>query len=187
MPSLTSTFKFGESVALYFSFVSAYGKFLLFPSAAGMGFYFFGTPYSAVYSSLLCLWSITFVEWWRIRERILSVRWSTRGSFRVERRRAQYLEGTSSLTRELRTAVSVPVILLCAGILGALLTGLFVFEAFITTLYTGPGHQHIVSVASRLFCFFRLTFCARRAWCRRSSSWQSSRASSRSTRRPRSG
>jgi hypothetical protein len=46
--------------------------------------------------------------------------------------------------RELRVLASVPVILLFAGILAALLTGIFVLEAFVTQLYTGPGHKYIV-------------------------------------------
>ena len=41
---------------------------------------------------------------------------------------------------------SVPVILLFAAVLAALLTAIFVFEAFVTHLYTGPGHKYIVSL-----------------------------------------
>lgn len=97
-----------------------------------------------MYSTLILVWSTAFVEWWRVRERILSVRWGTRGSFRVERRRAQYQPGFPWWKRELRMIASGPVILLFAGILAALLTAIFVFEAFVTHLYTGPGQKYIV-------------------------------------------
>lgn len=136
--------QFGEAVAIYFHFLSFYTKHLLFISAVGIGFYFFGVPYSTLYSSILLLWSITFVEWWRIKQRQLSVRWGTKGSFRVEKRRAQYVP-LSWWRKDLRALASLPVILFFASILAVLLTAIFVFEAFVTHLYTGPGHKLIVS------------------------------------------
>ncbi|KAH9839977.1 DUF590-domain-containing protein [Rhodofomes roseus] len=133
---------FGEAVALYFAFLSYYTKNLIFISVVGAYFYFFHEAYSAVYSSILLLWSITFVESWRIRQRILSVRWRTRGSFRVEKRRAQYVP-ISWWKKDLRMLAGLPVIMLFAAVLAALLMVVFVFEAFITTLYTGPGSRFV--------------------------------------------
>lgn len=105
--------------------------------------YLFGSPYSTLYSIILLVWSVTFVEWWRIKQRVWAVRWGTRGSFRVEKRRAQY-QHIAWWQRELRILTSVPVILLFAGVLGVLLTGIFVFEAFVTQLYKGPGAKLLV-------------------------------------------
>ncbi|KAF9461505.1 calcium-activated chloride channel-domain-containing protein [Collybia nuda] len=143
--------QFGDSVALYFAFLSSYTKALIIPALLGITFYFFGTPYSPTYSTLVFVWSVIFVEWWRVRERILSLRFGTRGSFRVEKRRAEYIPGFSWWKRELRMVASLPVLLLFAGILVALLTGIFVFEAFVTQLYTGPGHQFISFSPTILF------------------------------------
>jgi len=97
------------------------------------------------------------VEWWRIRERKLAMRWGSRGAFRVEKRRVEFdaairKRGSPShydddnevfpwWKREIRVLSSLPVIILAALALTALLTGLFVIEAFVTQLYTGPGHQ----------------------------------------------
>ncbi|KAI0718077.1 DUF590-domain-containing protein [Cerioporus squamosus] len=134
--------QFGEAVAIYFHFLSFYTKHLLFISAVGVGFYFFALPYSTLYSSILLLWSITFVEWWRIKQRQLSVRWGTKGSFRVEKRRAQYVP-LPWWRKDVRALASLPVILFFASVLAVLLTAIFVFEAFVTHLYTGPGHQLI--------------------------------------------
>ncbi|KAI0630727.1 DUF590-domain-containing protein [Trametes polyzona] len=134
--------QFGEAVALYFHFLSFYTKHLVFISAVGVFFYFFSLPYSTWYSSILLLWSVTFVEWWRIKQRILSVRWGTKGSFRVEKRRAQYVP-LSWWRKDLRMLASLPVILLFASVLAVILTGIFIFEAFVTQLYTGPGHRFI--------------------------------------------
>lgn len=144
--------QFGESVALYFSFLSTYTKALIGISVLGTGFYFAAEPYSQVYSTLLVLWSITFVEWWRIKQRVLSVRWGTRGSFRVEKRRAHY-NPIAWWKRDLRMVTSIPVILFFAAILASLLTGIFVFEAFVTQLYKGPGHRLIVSLLILLLSY----------------------------------
>ncbi|KAF8877895.1 calcium-activated chloride channel-domain-containing protein [Infundibulicybe gibba] len=143
--------QFGDSVALYFSFLSSYTRALIFPAILGVVFYFFGTPYSPLYSTLVFVWSVVFVEWWRVRERIISLRFGTRGSFRVEKRRAQYIPGFAWWKRELRMVASLPIILLFAGVLAALLTGIFVFEAFVTQLYTGPGHKYIAFSPTILF------------------------------------
>ncbi|KAH0582492.1 hypothetical protein H2248_010436 [Termitomyces sp. 'cryptogamus'] len=143
--------QFGDSVALYFAFLSSYTKALVFPAALGFVFYFFGIPYSPLYSSLVCIWSVVFVEWWRIRERILSIRFGTEGSFRVEKRRADYKPGFSWWKRDSRIFASIPLLLLFSGILFAMLTGIFVFEAFVTQLYTGPGHQYISFSPTILF------------------------------------
>ena len=150
--------QFGEAIALYFAFLSTYTHALMYVGALGLAFFVLRCPYSLVYSTLLVLWAVVFVEAWRIYERRLAVRWGTRGSFRVERRRAEY-ENTATggiplpwWKRELRILASLPVILLFAAALAALLTGIFVLEAFVTQLYTGPGQKFIVSNTTRLKC-----------------------------------
>ncbi|KAI0060668.1 DUF590-domain-containing protein [Artomyces pyxidatus] len=143
--------QFGEGVALYFAFLVSYTRSLWFVSAVGLACYFLGHAYSIVYSSLLLLWSVVFVEYWRIRERMYSVGWGSQGSFRVERRRPQFTQGITWWQRELRIMASLPVIALFAGVLFALLSGIFVIEAFVTTLYKGPGHEYISFAPTVLF------------------------------------
>ena len=143
--------KFGEAVALYFAFLSSYTRALLFISVAGLANYFFGHAYSILYSSVLFLWSLVFVEYWRIRERIHSATWGCLGSVRVEHHRPRYVEGQPWWKRELKVLVSVPVIVLFATILAILLSAIFVLEAFVTALYTGPGHRYIVSSSRQGF------------------------------------
>ncbi|THG94392.1 hypothetical protein EW145_g8149, partial [Phellinidium pouzarii] len=142
-------------VALYFAFLSSYTHSLMYTAGLGIVFYILRMPYSVIYSFLLVLWSIFFVEFWRIRERELSIRWGTRGSFRVERRRAQYVDMNSGEAmfswweRDARILASLPVILVFVVALAAILTGIFMFEAFVTQLYTGPG-QRIISFSPTL-------------------------------------
>lgn len=46
--------------------------------------------------------------------------------------------------RDLRIMASVPLIILFGALLAAVLTGIFILEAFVTRLYHGPGYQYIV-------------------------------------------
>ncbi|KAJ7067816.1 calcium-activated chloride channel-domain-containing protein [Mycena amicta] len=164
---------FGDSIALYFSFLHSYTHGLIFPAVLGLLFFFFGTPYSPTYSILLVLWSIVYVEWWRVSERVLALRTGTRGSFRVERRRAQYQEGLPWWKRELRMLMGFPVILLFGAVLVSILTGIFVFEAFLTQLYTGPGHKYISFSPTILFvALVPQLLAVYQAIARRITSWE---------------
>jgi len=150
--------QFGEEVALYFSFLSFYAKSLWFPAGLGVLFFFLSKPYSVIYSGLLCLWSVTFVEWWRIRERVIAIRWGSQGARAVEKRRPEFIASSKHddpdvedfpwYVREGRTAAGIPVILVFALMLAGLNTAIFTFEAFITILYTGPLNQYIVSTSA---------------------------------------
>ncbi|KAH9992718.1 calcium-activated chloride channel-domain-containing protein [Russula compacta] len=143
--------QFGEGVALYFGFLASYTHSLVFISFVGLVTHYFGHAYSILYSSLLFLWSVVFVEYWRIRERLYSVAWGSLGSVRVEAHRPSYIEGHPWWKRELKILVSVPIIALFASVLAVLLTAIFIFEAFVTTLYTGPGHDYISFAPTLIF------------------------------------
>src|SRR5205814_2035749 len=99
----------------------------------------------------LSLWAITTVDIWCVRERALAVRWGTYGVTRVERRRVEFSSPTNQNNfedddaadadllfpwwkREMRMAISVPVISLFGVLLGGLLTAIFLFEAFVAQL-----------------------------------------------------
>lgn len=155
---------FGHDVALYFAFLTYYTYSLIPLSAIALVYSPIGLnkPYAGPYSFMLVLWSLIFVEAWRVRERILAVHWRTRGAFRVERRRvvpgdrnaqenAEIGERETKIAwwnRDLRILASLPVVLFFASILAALLTAIFILEAFVTQLYTGPGNQFVVCALS---------------------------------------
>jgi anoctamin-10 len=69
----------GDGVALYFEFLRYYFKALAFPAFVGLSTWLGGHYFSKLYSFTLVVWSILFVESWRIQERKLSVRWGTYG------------------------------------------------------------------------------------------------------------
>ena len=136
-------------MGLYFHFLATYAKALTVISTIGCGFWLFGASYSPYYSIALVLWATTFVEYWKVLERKISVRWGTYGAFRVEKLRHDYVsDGRPPLQRDLhrvsRMAASIPVILGFVAVLAGILSTLFAIEAFVTRLYTGPLHQHVV-------------------------------------------
>ncbi|KIY44981.1 DUF590-domain-containing protein [Fistulina hepatica ATCC 64428] len=143
--------QFGDAVALYFAFLHSYTRALIFPTVLGLFFYFFGDPYSPVYSLLLLIWSIVYTEWWSIKERLFALRFGTRGVARVEKQRPQYKASVSWWQRDFRMAASLPVILLYAVLLVGILTLNFVLEAFLVHLYEGPGNQIIAMLPTITF------------------------------------
>lgn len=152
------------SQGFYFAFLSSYTVSLFVPALLGFLFWITTNPYSLLFSTLLTIWSISWVEWWRVREKILAVRWGTLGSFKAEKRRVGFIPQNKNTNvknditsefddldaafpwykRELRILASVPLIILFGALLAAVLTGIFVLEAFVTRLYHGPGSQYIV-------------------------------------------
>ncbi|CAE7231774.1 unnamed protein product [Rhizoctonia solani] len=159
---------FGESLALYFSFLSFYTRALFVPAILGLVAWVLKAPYHPLYSLSLSLWAITTVDVWRVCERALSVRWGTHGVARVERRRVEFAAISNQdqsedniaaeadvlfpwWKREFRMALSVPVIGLFGALLGGLLTAIFLFEAFVTQLYDGPGKSYIGFIPTIIF------------------------------------
>jgi hypothetical protein len=89
---------------------------LMFLTLIGVAFWGFEQPYNPIYSIF-----VVFVEWWRIRERKLAVRWETRGAIKVEKLRVEFHPvrkmddddadaGFPWYKREIRVLTSLPVI-----------------------------------------------------------------------------
>ena len=153
---------------MYFAFLSFYMRSLVPPALLGVFAFFYLSTFSHLYSAALLIWSVVFIEWWRIKERKLSVKWGVKGAANVEMLRAEYVPaGDAWWKQELKMVASVPVITAYAILLITLLTSIFAFEAFITQLYNGPGHQYIVSSQSNSTLQYsvtslRLGFCSNR-------------------------
>ncbi|KAJ2930954.1 hypothetical protein H1R20_g6155, partial [Candolleomyces eurysporus] len=153
--------QFGDAIAYYFAFLSSYTHWLVIPAALGFLAHFTaGGAYNPLYSVAVAVWSICFVEWWRVHERILGLRFGTRGAFKVERRRAQYVPNMPWYTREIRILATLPIIALFGFVLVSILTAIFVFEAFITHLYEGPGKSVVGFSPTILFVLLVPRFLA---------------------------
>ena len=75
---------FGEKIALYFNFVGHMGSWLIIPSLIGLplnlvvwSYQDFSYPVLPFYGAMLCLWSITMLEYWNRTSREACMRWGT--------------------------------------------------------------------------------------------------------------
>ncbi|KAL0955278.1 hypothetical protein HGRIS_004168 [Hohenbuehelia grisea] len=166
--------QFGDSTALYFAFLKAYTRSLAFPAALGLVFYLLNKPYHPVYALGILLYSTIFTEYWRVNERVLSGRFypptafsgspsatsMSTASLAHEKQLLGHTPGLAWWKRDLRILSSIPIILLFAAVLVSLLTGIFVFEAFVTHLYTGPGEKLISFAPTLLFILLVPRFLA---------------------------
>jgi anoctamin-10 len=84
---------FGDSVAIYFSFLGFYSTALLFPAVLGTSLFILGlvqsqnfdTFLTPVYSVVFLLWATVFLQLWRRKARTLGLRWDL-AHFRAEER-----------------------------------------------------------------------------------------------------
>jgi len=104
---------------------------------------------------------------WRVKERKLAVRRGTRGceSVAVGRLRPEYvanlgiqdqsvgrgektvdvIRAGDDFKRDVKVALSIPVIVACGLGLGFVLSGIFLLEAFVSQVYDGFGKEVVVS------------------------------------------
>lgn len=135
------------------------------PAGLGiLGWLYLG-PYSIVYGTVLCIWCIVFVEYWKIRETDLSQRWDVKGVGRLKVNRKQYVwekevtdpisgqvkhvfPGWKQFTRQL---LLVPFASVASIALGALIVASFASEVFISEVYDGPFKEYLEFVPTVLF------------------------------------
>lgn len=149
---------FGEKVAFYYAFIQAYSIFLLVPSTLGVLWYFLVGSYSISFGTMVGLWSIVFVEYWRRQETDLALRWDVKGVQELKVNRPQYVwdkeyvdpttgekvRSFSKHSRLLRQALFVPFALLAGIALGTVLVASFLLEAYMTDVYGGPFKEYWV-------------------------------------------
>ena len=159
-------------VHLYFDFLTTYTLSLL-PLSIVSTLYYLLTPkdsYPPTYAFILAVYSTVFVAVWKIKERKLAVRWGTKGceSVAVGRLRPEYvanmgldrpgasgsnvvdtIRAGDDLKRDIKVAASIPVIVACGMVLGCVLMGIFVLEAFVSQAYEGVGKQVLASLRSQ--------------------------------------
>lgn len=112
---------FGVNVGFYFAFLRSYFRSLVLPSLFGLYCWYKNSQFSSFYAIFISLYAVAFVEYWRVRERVLSVQWGSDGSKSVELTRQE--RGKSAwYVRETKLLASLPILALFAMLLAALLT-----------------------------------------------------------------
>ncbi|GES59905.1 plasma membrane stress response protein [Aspergillus terreus] len=156
---------FGEKVAFYYAFFHCYNRFMAFGAAWGIvSWYFFG-PYSITCALVNCFWHIVFVEYWKIRQTDLSVRWNVKGVGVLKVNRPEYvwdkevrdpiigdvLQVFSPYRQVMRQLLLIPFATVAALALGTLIVVTFALEVFISEVYTGPWKSYLEFFPTVLF------------------------------------
>ena len=88
---------YGEKMGLYFAFVSHYTQWLIVPAVVGFAFQLvvwitgdFSHPVLPFFCVLITLWSVTMLEAWKRKEKLLSLEWGTAGFEEEEPTRPQF-------------------------------------------------------------------------------------------------
>ncbi|OJJ88700.1 anoctamin family protein [Aspergillus glaucus CBS 516.65] len=156
---------FGEKVAFYFAFIHCYSCFLVFPAAWGVFCWYYFGPYSITFAVVNCLWCIVFVEFWKIRELDLSMRWNVKDVGTLKVNRKQYVwdkEVTDPITGQvnkvfssrkqfLRQLLLIPFASSAAVALGSLIVITFAMEVFISDVYHGSLKMYLEFLPTVLF------------------------------------
>jgi anoctamin-10 len=135
----------GTKIAFYFAFLQTYFRSLAFPSVAG------------VFAWAFNVWCTVFLEYWKIKQMDLAIRWNVRGIDRLKVNRPRFhfeTETTDAVGRVrhhfpewkriMRQLVVVPFVLVSTLLLGMLIAFVFVIETFISEAYAGPYKFYLV-------------------------------------------
>ncbi|EGG10284.1 uncharacterized protein MELLADRAFT_47238 [Melampsora larici-populina 98AG31] len=156
---------YGEGIGYYFAFLNFYFQALILPSMMGFVIWSFGIKLSTTYSIGLILWSLVFVEAWSMKERLLAIRWNSLACYKVEKWRIQFKPEkvvknviTNELVghfpwwkREARKLVTVPVLIIFAMCLVAIITGITAIELIVGEVYNGPFKKVLSLLPTVLF------------------------------------
>lgn len=147
----------GSKIAFYFAFIQTYTTFLIFPAVTGIIAWQFLPKYSLAYAILTGVWCTVFLEYWKIREVDLSIRWGVRGVNKVKINRSNFkyekvVVDENGRTKHyfpkwkqiMRQLLQIPFFLLAAIALGLIISSVFVVEVLISEAYDGPHKFYLV-------------------------------------------
>ncbi|EFP85529.2 uncharacterized protein PGTG_11885 [Puccinia graminis f. sp. tritici CRL 75-36-700-3] len=156
---------YGESIGFYFAFLNFYFQALIFPTGLGLIFWLTGMTYSSIYSFTLAIWSIIFLEIWKVKEKLLAINWNSFNCHKVEKKRVEFIHErvVKHLVthepvgyfpwwkRESRRLVTIPVLILFALGISALITVITAVELVVAEVYTGPFKKALALLPTVLF------------------------------------
>lgn len=150
---------FGSKVAFYFAFMQTYFLFLFFPAVTGVLAWMFLPKYSLVYAILTLFGCTVFLEYWKIQQADLSMRWNVKGvgSLKVNRPKFRYekvIIDAAGRTRHyfpkwkslLRQMLQIPFFVVALCVLGSIIALVFTIETLISEAYQGPYKSLLVGL-----------------------------------------
>ncbi|KAL6856371.1 calcium-activated chloride channel domain-containing protein [Trichoderma novae-zelandiae] len=147
---------FGSKVAFYFAFGQSYSAFLLFPAVTGLISWLWLPKYSIVYTILTVIWCTVFLEYWKVREVDLSVRWRVRGVNKTKTNRPEYkyervivdqygrtIHYSPKWKQISRQLLQLPFMAIATAALGLMISAVFAVEILISDSYDGPTNLYL--------------------------------------------
>ncbi|KAI9619714.1 hypothetical protein H4Q26_014096 [Puccinia striiformis f. sp. tritici PST-130] len=156
---------YGESIGYYFAFLNFYFQSLMFPTCLGIMFWVTGMSFSSIYSIIIAIWSIVFLEMWIVKEKLLAIKWNSFNCHKVEKKRVEFKpEGIIRhpvthepvgyfpwWKRESRRLVTIPVLILFGLGISTIITMITGIELVIAEVYTGPFKKALALLPTVLF------------------------------------
>lgn len=149
---------FGSKVAFYFAFMQTYFLFLFFPATIGVLTLQFLPKCSLSFAIVNLLGCVVFLEYWKIKQADLSMRWTVKGVGPIKVNRANFhyertVVDASGRVRHyypkwkaiMRQTLQVPFFLIALIGLGAIIMAVFAIEVVISEEYEGPWKRLLVS------------------------------------------
>lgn len=147
-----------SQVAFYFAFGQSYSAFLIFPAITGLISWLWLPKYSIVYTILTVIWCTVFLEYWKVREVDLSVRWQVRGVNKTKTNRPEYkyeqvivdqygrtIHHSPKWKQISRQLLQLPFMAIATVALGLMISAVFAVEILISDSYDGPNSLYLVS------------------------------------------
>lgn len=148
---------FGSKVAFYFAFIQNYLVFLTFPAFTGIAAWLWLPKYSMSYAILTSIWCSVFLEWWKLQEVDLSIRWNVRGVHKSKINRPEFKYDSISIDKHgrkihhfpkwkhiARQGLQIPFFAIATLALGAIISSVFAVEVLISEAYNGPYQDWLV-------------------------------------------
>jgi anoctamin-10 len=148
----------GSKVAFYFAFIQAYFLSLAFPCLAGVLAWAFLPKYSLVFALIIGIWCTVFLEYWKIREVDLSIRWQVKGVSKLKHNRPQFhyekevIDAAGRVRhyfprwkRIVRQLAVVPFLFASTVLLVVFIGAIFAVETFIGEGYDGQYDYYLVN------------------------------------------
>ncbi|KAK8049033.1 hypothetical protein PG994_010763 [Apiospora phragmitis] len=147
---------FGSKVAFYFAYMQTYLLFLTFPAVTGVLAWAFLPKYSLVYAIVTLLGCTIFLEYWKIQQDDLSIRWNVRGVGSLKQNRPTYhyekvVVDSAGRKKHLyprwksiaRQMAQIPFFVLAILVLGFTITAVYAMEILLSEAYQGPYQSYL--------------------------------------------
>lgn len=152
-----------KQVAFYFAFIQTYLMFLAFPAITGVIAWLWLPRYSLGYGIITSIWCTVFLEYWKVQEVDLSLRWNVKGITSVKINRPQFKYDSVLVDEGGRKhylfprwkqiclqLMQIPFLLFAFAALGTTIVLVFAIEILISETYAGPYKNYLVSIHKSL-------------------------------------